>query len=65
MLYSVEQLTDRMCMMLGGRVAEQLTFGRITTGAADDLQKVTKLAYAQVSTYGMNAKVGPNTINLS
>jgi AFG3 family protein len=35
-------------MMLGGRVSEQLFFGRITTGAQDDLSKVTKLAYAQV-----------------
>lgn len=48
-LYTREQLFDRMCMMLGGRVAEQLFFGRITTGAQDDLKKVTQSAYAQVS----------------
>lgn len=42
------QLGDRMCVLLGGRVSEQLFFNRITTGAADDLNKVTKLAYAQV-----------------
>lgn len=47
-LYTREQLFDRMCMMLGGRVAEQLFFGRITTGAQDDLRKVTQSAYAQV-----------------
>lgn len=47
-LYTQEQLLDRMCMMLGGRVAEQLFFGRITTGAQDDLRKVTQSAYAQV-----------------
>ncbi|XP_038609884.1 AFG3-like protein 1 isoform X2 [Tachyglossus aculeatus] len=46
-LYTREQLFDRMCMMLGGRVAEQLFFGRITTGAQDDLRKVTQSAYAQ------------------
>lgn len=47
-LYTREQLYDRMCMMLGGRVAEQVFFGRITTGAQDDLKKVTQSAYAQV-----------------
>merc|ERR1719318_537523 len=57
-LYSTEQLFDRMCMTLGGRVSEQLFFSRITTGAQDDLSKVTKSAYAQVVTYGMNEKVG-------
>ncbi|KAI8140712.1 peptidase family M41-domain-containing protein [Fennellomyces sp. T-0311] len=58
-LYSVKQLLDRMCMTLGGRVSEQIFFDTITTGAHDDLQKVTKMAYAQVTTYGMNDKVGP------
>lgn len=57
-LLSKEQLFDRMCMTLGGRVAEELFFGRITTGAQDDLQKVTQSAYAQVVRYGMNEKVG-------
>ncbi|PFX27319.1 AFG3-like protein 2 [Stylophora pistillata] len=47
-LYSTEQLLDRMCMTLGGRVSEQIFFGRITTGAQDDLSKVTKSAYAQL-----------------
>jgi AFG3 family protein len=57
-LYSTPQLLDRMCMTLGGRVSEQLFFGIITTGAQDDLQKVTRLAYAQVATYGMNERIG-------
>merc|ERR1711865_797840 len=57
-LMSTEQMADRMCMMLGGRVAEQLFFDRITTGAGDDLRKVTQLAYSQIVTYGMNDKVG-------
>jgi AFG3 family protein len=45
-------------MTLGGRVAEEIFFGSITTGASDDLQKVTKSAYAQVATYGMTKNVG-------
>ncbi|XP_050297963.1 AFG3-like protein 2 [Anthonomus grandis grandis] len=57
-LYSKEQLFDRMCMTLGGRVSEELFFGRITTGAQDDLKKVTQSAYAQIVHYGMNEKVG-------
>jgi AFG3 family protein len=44
-LYTTEQLIDRMCMMLGGRVSEEIFFGRITTGAQDDLQKITKMAF--------------------
>ena len=44
----LSQLLDRMCMTLGGRVSEQIFFNRITTGAQDDLSKVTKSAYAQV-----------------
>ncbi|CDS12867.1 hypothetical protein LRAMOSA05051 [Lichtheimia ramosa] len=62
-LFSEKQLLDRMCMTLGGRVSEQIFFDTITTGAHDDLQKVTKIAYAQVSTYGMNPKVGPVSFN--
>lgn len=48
-LYTKEQLLDRMCMTLGGRVSEEIFFGKITTGAQDDLRKVTQSAYAQVS----------------
>merc|ERR1719237_1689325 len=57
-LYSQEQLFDRMCMTLGGRASEQIFFNRITTGAQDDLQKVTQSAYAQITQYGMNDRVG-------
>merc|ERR550534_2121932 len=57
-LYTKEQLYDRMCMTLGGRAAEEIFFKRITTGAQDDLQKVTKSAYAQITQYGMNENVG-------
>ncbi|XP_041852209.1 AFG3-like protein 1 [Melanotaenia boesemani] len=63
-LYSKEQLFDRMCMMLGGRVAEQVFFGRITTGAQDDLKKVTQSAYAQVVQFGMSEKVGQVSFDL-
>ncbi|OXU17169.1 hypothetical protein TSAR_015243 [Trichomalopsis sarcophagae] len=58
-LYTSEQLFERMCMTLGGRVAESLTFNKITTGAQNDLEKVTKIAYAQVQQYGMDQIVGP------
>merc|ERR1712142_302362 len=57
-LYTTEQLNDRMCMTLGGRAAEQIFFNRITTGAQDDLQKVTKSAYSQITQFGMNDAVG-------
>lgn len=57
-LLTTEQLFDRMCMTLGGRVSEELFFGRITTGAQDDLQKITQSAYSQIVRYGMNEKVG-------
>uniref|UniRef100_A0A6Q2WQE1 AAA+ ATPase domain-containing protein n=1 Tax=Esox lucius TaxID=8010 RepID=A0A6Q2WQE1_ESOLU len=57
-LYTREQLFDRMCMMLGGRVAEQVFFGKITTGAQDDLKKVTQSAYAQIVQFGMSEKLG-------
>ncbi|XP_053739185.1 AFG3-like protein 2 [Synchiropus splendidus] len=57
-LYTREQLLDRMCMTLGGRVSEEIFFNRVTTGAQDDLRKVTQSAYAQVVQFGMNPKVG-------
>ena len=52
-LYTKEQMFDRMCMALGGRVSEKLFFGRISSGAQDDLQKVTRSAYSQVSRFCM------------
>jgi len=57
-LFSPEELRDRMCMALGGRVAESLTFNRITTGAQNDLEKVTKMAYAQIREFGFSETVG-------
>ncbi|KAL7641731.1 UNVERIFIED_CONTAM: hypothetical protein RMT77_007605 [Armadillidium vulgare] len=57
-LFTQEQLFDRMCVMLGGRVSEHIFFGKVTTGAQDDLQKVTKSAYAQIVQYGMNERIG-------
>jgi len=53
-----EQILDEMCSALGGRAAEQLIFGKISTGALSDLEKVTKQAYAMVSIYGLNERVG-------
>lgn len=64
-LFTTEQLFDRMCMTLGGRAAEQVFFNKISTGAADDLQKITKLAYSQISKYGMNPKIGPLSFDTS
>jgi cell division protease FtsH len=55
---TTEQLLDDMCSALGGRAAEQLMFGKISTGALSDLEKVTKQAYAMVSIYGLNDRVG-------
>ena len=55
---TTEQLLDDMCATLGGRAAEQLTFGRISTGALSDLERVTKQAYAMTSIYGLNERVG-------
>lgn len=58
-LFSTEMLIDRMCMTLGGRVSEELNFGSITTGAQDDLSKITKIAYEICASYGMNSVLGP------
>ena len=55
---TTEQILDQMCSALGGRAAEQLAFGKISTGALSDLEKVTKQAYAMVSIYGLNERVG-------
>lgn len=57
-LYQTEQLMDEMCMALGGRAAEDLIFGKISTGALSDLERITKLAYSIVTVYGMNEKIG-------
>ena len=57
-LYQTEQLMDEMCMTLGGRAAEEIIFGKISTGALSDLERVTKVAYSIVTVYGMNDKIG-------
>ena len=55
---TTEQLLDEMCSALGGRAAEELVFSKISTGALSDLEKITKQAYAMVSIYGLNKRVG-------
>lgn len=57
-LYNTDQLADQICMTLGGRAAEQIFFGKISTGASNDLQQVTKIAYSMILVYGMNEKIG-------
>ena len=57
-LYTTEQILDSISMALGGRVAEDLIFGKVSTGAQNDLERVTKMAYDMVGVYGMNDKVG-------
>ena len=53
-----DQIQDEMCAALGGRAAEEITFGKISTGALSDLEKVTKQARAMVTIYGLNDKIG-------
>lgn len=57
-LYTYNQLIDGMCMTLGGRAAEEIVFGEVSTGAQNDLERITKTAYSIVTLYGMNSKVG-------
>ena len=57
-LYRTEQFFDEMCMALGGRAAEEVVFGKISTGALSDLEKITKMAYSMVTIYGMNKEIG-------
>ena len=57
-LYQTDQLIDEMCMALGGRAAEEIIFGKISTGALNDLERITKMAYSIVSVYGMNKNIG-------
>lgn len=61
MFYSRPQLMDRITMALGGRVAEEVTFGEVTTGASNDLEQVTGMARAMVTRYGMSEKLLPRT----
>lgn len=57
-LTTTEQMLDEICATLGGRAAEQVVFGNISTGALSDLERVTKQAQAMVTIYGLNDKVG-------
>lgn len=57
-LYNTDQLIDQICMTLGGRASEEIFFGKISTGASNDLQQITKIAYSMVTVYGMNEQVG-------
>ncbi|MEX2574415.1 MAG: ATP-dependent zinc metalloprotease FtsH [Balneolaceae bacterium] len=57
-LMTVEELDDKICALLGGRVAEEIVFGRISTGAQNDLERITNLAYAMVAEYGMSGDLG-------
>lgn len=58
LIVRTEQMLDEMCAAMGGRAAEKITFGKISTGALSDLEKVTKQAKAMVTIYGLNEKVG-------
>lgn len=53
-----EQIQDRICMAFGGRAAEAIVFGKVSTGAQSDLDQVTRMAYSMVTVFGMNEKVG-------
>jgi len=55
---TVEQMFDEMCATLGGRASEDVTFSRLSTGALNDLERVTKQAYAMVTYFGMSEKLG-------
>lgn len=57
-IYTKEQLLDRLCASLAGRAAEDIIFGRVSSGALDDLEKVTKQAYTMVAYYGLNESLG-------
>ena len=64
-LYTKEALLDRMTMAIGGRVAEEIVFGRISTGAQNDLERITRMAYAMVVYYGMSERIGCVSYNRS
>jgi cell division protease FtsH len=62
-LYTMDQLNDQMVALFGGRAAEQLTFGKVSTGAQNDLERITKMAYSMISLYGMSESVGNISFN--
>lgn len=57
-LRTQDQIMDIVCMALAGRAAEEIFFGRVTTGASDDLKRVTQLVYSTIQLYGMNSRLG-------
>jgi len=57
-LYNTDQLMDQICMTLGGRASEEIFFGKISTGASNDLQQITRIAYSMITVYGMSEKIG-------
>ncbi|CAN5205955.1 hypothetical protein BH23BAC3_BH23BAC3_32040 [soil metagenome] len=57
-LMTTEELNDKICALLGGRVAEEIIFGRISTGARNDLERITTMAFAMVAEYGMSEELG-------
>ncbi len=57
-LMTTEELNDKICALLGGRIAEELIFGKISTGAQNDLERITNLAFAMVAEYGMSDELG-------
>ncbi|HXF57678.1 MAG TPA: ATP-dependent zinc metalloprotease FtsH [Actinomycetota bacterium] len=63
-LVTRQELTDELAMLLGGRVAEELVFGDITTGAQNDLDRATKIARQMVTEYGMSDRLGPLTLGV-
>jgi cell division protease FtsH len=57
-LMRTEELMDKICGLLGGRVAEEIIFGKISTGAQNDLERITRMAFAMVADYGMSDELG-------
>ncbi len=57
-LMTTEELDDKICALLGGRVSEEIIFGKISTGARNDLERISRLAYAMVIEYGMSEELG-------
>lgn len=62
-LMTTDELDDKICALLGGRVSEEIIFGKISTGASNDLERVSKLAYAMVTEYGMSEELGNISYN--
>ena len=57
-LMTTEELDDKICALLGGRISEEIIFGRISTGAQNDLERITNMAFAMVAEYGMSEEIG-------